>query len=191
MGSTWGWGILWKGPFKSGPVSCVCCTLDCQVSGGGWTGQTSSDSGSTHLMLKDSHLCYVCSSLLFPFLFLSSPSPTSLPLPLLLPLLPFSLLPLFFPSSPLDHSLPLPSPFSSPPSLACYLVPSSSSHSPLPPPLPLPPPTHLYRQVSYAIGIAKPLSIYVDTYGTSKLTTSELLDVIEKNFDLRPGVIIR
>ncbi|RKF60473.1 S-adenosylmethionine synthase [Erysiphe neolycopersici] len=46
-------------------------------------------------------------------------------------------------------------------------------------------------QLSYAIGVAEPLSIYVDTYGTSKLTSDELVDIIRKNFDLRPGVIVK
>jgi len=46
-------------------------------------------------------------------------------------------------------------------------------------------------QVSYAIGVAKPLSVYVDTYGTGKKSDAEILDIINKNFDLRPGCIIR
>ena len=46
-------------------------------------------------------------------------------------------------------------------------------------------------QVSYAIGIDEPLSISVLTYGTGKKTDQELLDIIKKNFDLRPGVIVR
>jgi S-adenosylmethionine synthetase len=46
-------------------------------------------------------------------------------------------------------------------------------------------------QVSYAIGVAKPLSVYVDTYGTGKKSDTEILDIINKNFDLRPGCIIR
>lgn len=46
-------------------------------------------------------------------------------------------------------------------------------------------------QLSYAIGVAKPLSINVDTYGTSKLSEAELIAIIDKNFDLRPGCIIR
>eukprot|EP00127_Corallochytrium_limacisporum_P003072 Clim_evm1s146 gene=Clim_evmTU1s146 len=46
-------------------------------------------------------------------------------------------------------------------------------------------------QLSYAIGVAKPLSIYVDTYGTGKKTNAELLKIIEDNFDLRPGAIVR
>jgi len=46
-------------------------------------------------------------------------------------------------------------------------------------------------QFSYAIGVAEPLSIHVDTYGTSKKTSAELVDIIDKNFNLRPGVIVR
>mmetsp|Transcript_9157 Transcript_9157/g.15679 ORF Transcript_9157/g.15679 Transcript_9157/m.15679 type:complete len:392 (-) Transcript_9157:827-2002(-) len=46
-------------------------------------------------------------------------------------------------------------------------------------------------QVSYAIGIAKPLSVYVDSYGTSEKTNAELLEIVNKNFDLRPGAIIK
>jgi len=46
-------------------------------------------------------------------------------------------------------------------------------------------------QVSYAIGIARPLSIFVNSYGTSKLSNGHLLDVIEENFDLRPGIIVK
>jgi len=46
-------------------------------------------------------------------------------------------------------------------------------------------------QLSYAIGIAKPLSIYVNSYGTGKVSDADLLRIIEKNFDLRPGMIMR
>jgi S-adenosylmethionine synthetase len=46
-------------------------------------------------------------------------------------------------------------------------------------------------QISYAIGIAEPLSIYIDTYGTAVKSNDELLDIIYKNFDLRPGMIIK
>jgi len=46
-------------------------------------------------------------------------------------------------------------------------------------------------QVSYAIGIAEPLSIYVNSYGTGKFSDAQLLDVVKKNFDLRPGIIMR
>ena len=46
-------------------------------------------------------------------------------------------------------------------------------------------------QVSYAIGVAEPLSVYIDTYGTGKLSNGELLDIIKRNFDLRPGILTR
>jgi len=46
-------------------------------------------------------------------------------------------------------------------------------------------------QVSYAIGIAKPLSVFVDSYGTGTKSDKELLEIVQKNFDLRPGCLIR
>jgi len=46
-------------------------------------------------------------------------------------------------------------------------------------------------QVSYAIGVAEPLSIYVDTYGTGIKSDEEILAIVKSNFDLRPGVLIR
>jgi S-adenosylmethionine synthetase len=46
-------------------------------------------------------------------------------------------------------------------------------------------------QVSYAIGVADPLSIFVDTYGTGAKDDSVILDIVKKNFDLRPGCLIR
>lgn len=46
-------------------------------------------------------------------------------------------------------------------------------------------------QLSYAIGIAKPLSVTVFSFGTSKLTQKQLVQVVSENFDLRPGVLIR
>jgi len=46
-------------------------------------------------------------------------------------------------------------------------------------------------QVSYAIGIAHPLSITVISYGTSPLTEEELLEIVNDNFDLRPGVLMK
>lgn len=46
-------------------------------------------------------------------------------------------------------------------------------------------------QFLYAIGVAEPLSIHVDTYGTSKYLSDELVAIIRKNFDLRPGVIVK
>ncbi len=46
-------------------------------------------------------------------------------------------------------------------------------------------------QVAYAIGIAHPLSINVETFGTGKLPAEKLVELIEATFDLRPGAIIR
>jgi S-adenosylmethionine synthetase len=46
-------------------------------------------------------------------------------------------------------------------------------------------------QVSYAIGVPEPLSIYVDTYGTGKRSDEEILEIVKKNFDLRPGCLAR
>lgn len=46
-------------------------------------------------------------------------------------------------------------------------------------------------QLSYAIGVAKPVSIYVDTYGTGIRPDSEIAALIEQLFDLRPAAIIR
>jgi len=46
-------------------------------------------------------------------------------------------------------------------------------------------------QVSYAIGVPQPLSINVETYGTSSKSEEELVKVVQDNFDLRPGCLIR
>lgn len=46
-------------------------------------------------------------------------------------------------------------------------------------------------QLAYAIGISKPVSIMVDTFGTGKLTDEELAKIVEKHFDLRPAAIIK
>lgn len=46
-------------------------------------------------------------------------------------------------------------------------------------------------QLSYAIGVAEPTSIMVDTFGTGKLDEVALVDIIRKNFDLRPAGIIK
>jgi len=46
-------------------------------------------------------------------------------------------------------------------------------------------------QVSYSIGIAHPMSVFVNSYGTGKKSDEELLEIVKKNFDLRPGMIIR
>lgn len=44
--------------------------------------------------------------------------------------------------------------------------------------------------VAYAIGVAKPVSIYIDSEGTGKLSDDELTEIVKKEFDLRPGAII-
>ncbi|VAI45092.1 unnamed protein product [Triticum turgidum subsp. durum] len=45
-------------------------------------------------------------------------------------------------------------------------------------------------QVSYAIGVPEPLSVFVDTYGTGKIPDKEILEIVKENFDFRPGMII-
>jgi S-adenosylmethionine synthetase len=47
-------------------------------------------------------------------------------------------------------------------------------------------------QVSYSIGLAHPMSLFVNSYGTGKKhSDAELLEIVKKNFDLRPGMIIQ
>jgi len=46
-------------------------------------------------------------------------------------------------------------------------------------------------QVSYVIGVAKPLSVCVETYGTEKIDRQKIKDLIDKHFDLRPAAIIK
>ena len=46
-------------------------------------------------------------------------------------------------------------------------------------------------QLSYAIGVAQPTSIMVDTFGTGKLSDTKLVDIVRENFDLRPAGIIK
>lgn len=46
-------------------------------------------------------------------------------------------------------------------------------------------------QVAYAIGVARPVSVMVETFGTARVDPSTLGALIEENFDLRPGAIIR
>ena len=46
-------------------------------------------------------------------------------------------------------------------------------------------------QLSYAIGVAEPTSVMIDTFGTGKLSDNELTDIVRKVFDLRPGGIIK
>ncbi|MFL0755791.1 MAG: methionine adenosyltransferase domain-containing protein, partial [Prochlorococcus sp.] len=45
-------------------------------------------------------------------------------------------------------------------------------------------------QLSYAIGVAKPVSILVESFGTGKVTNAELTALVQEHFDLRPGAII-
>jgi S-adenosylmethionine synthetase len=45
-------------------------------------------------------------------------------------------------------------------------------------------------QIAYAIGVARPVSIFVESFGTSEFTNSELADLITDHFDLRPAAII-
>jgi S-adenosylmethionine synthetase len=45
-------------------------------------------------------------------------------------------------------------------------------------------------QIAYAIGIAQPISVFVNTFGTGKLSDDEILALVKKNFDLRPKAII-
>ena len=46
-------------------------------------------------------------------------------------------------------------------------------------------------QLSYAIGVAQPTSVMVDTFGTGKVSDEKLVDIIRENFDLRPAGIIK
>ncbi|MBR3524708.1 MAG: methionine adenosyltransferase [Lachnospiraceae bacterium] len=46
-------------------------------------------------------------------------------------------------------------------------------------------------QISYAIGVAQPTSVRVDTFGTGKLPETKLLEIVRENFDLRPAGIIK
>ena len=46
-------------------------------------------------------------------------------------------------------------------------------------------------QVAYAIGVARPVSVFVDTYGTGKLSDGEIADIVVNEFDLRPYSIIK
>src|SRR5207247_2251986 len=46
-------------------------------------------------------------------------------------------------------------------------------------------------QLAYAIGVAKPISISVETFGTGAVDDDLIVKLIEEHFDLRPGAIIR
>jgi S-adenosylmethionine synthetase len=46
-------------------------------------------------------------------------------------------------------------------------------------------------QVAYAIGVARPLSLLIDTFGTEKIPRAAIAELVRENFDLRPGAILR
>ena len=46
-------------------------------------------------------------------------------------------------------------------------------------------------QLSYAIGVARPTSIFVDTFGTGRLSDNKIVEIVRENFDLRPAGIIK
>ncbi len=46
-------------------------------------------------------------------------------------------------------------------------------------------------QVAYAIGVARPVSVFVDTFGTGKLSDDEIAEIVKNEFDLRPAAIIQ
>jgi S-adenosylmethionine synthetase len=45
-------------------------------------------------------------------------------------------------------------------------------------------------QLAYAIGVAHPVSVFVDTFGTGKLPDDQIAELVRKEFDLRPAAII-
>jgi len=49
----------------------------------------------------------------------------------------------------------------------------------------------LELQVSYAIGVARPLSLFIETFGTGKVSDDEIVRLINEYFDLRPAGIIQ
>jgi len=46
-------------------------------------------------------------------------------------------------------------------------------------------------QVAYAIGVARPLSLLIETFGTEKISSKAIAELVQENFDLRPGAILR
>src|SRR5579875_1256287 len=46
-------------------------------------------------------------------------------------------------------------------------------------------------QVCYAIGVAKPVSLHIETFGTERVDIERIAELVERNFDLRPAAIIR
>ena len=46
-------------------------------------------------------------------------------------------------------------------------------------------------QIAYAIGVAHPISVMIDTFGTGKISDQQIIELVGKHFDLRPAAIIR
>jgi S-adenosylmethionine synthetase len=46
-------------------------------------------------------------------------------------------------------------------------------------------------QLAYAIGVARPVSVFVETFGTGRVSDATIVELVTKHFDLRPGAIIR
>lgn len=46
-------------------------------------------------------------------------------------------------------------------------------------------------QIAYAIGVSRPVSVFVNTFGTGKLADGEIADILVKEFDMRPYAIIK
>ncbi len=51
--------------------------------------------------------------------------------------------------------------------------------------------SHVKVQVAYAIGVAQPISLHIDTYGTGTISDDKIADIVTKVFDLRPAAIIK
>ena len=46
-------------------------------------------------------------------------------------------------------------------------------------------------QIAYAIGVAQPVSVMINTFGSSKVSDEKITEVVKKVFDMRPGMIIK
>jgi S-adenosylmethionine synthetase len=51
--------------------------------------------------------------------------------------------------------------------------------------------TRCLIQISYAIGVAQPTSVWVTTYGTGKISDEKIAELVKKHFDLRPKGIVQ
>ena len=45
--------------------------------------------------------------------------------------------------------------------------------------------------MAYAIGVARPLSLLIETFGTEKISQARIVELVNEHFDLRPGAIVR